>query len=136
VNDPAGKLDSLRASLRDLGSALVAFSAGVDSTFLLHVAHEELGDRVVAATVRSRSFPARELDDAVAFCRAEGIRHVLLDSEELDVPGFADNPPDRCYHCKKALFGKMLSFARENGRNWQTAARTEPGPPDGRSCVF
>ncbi|MBQ7666526.1 MAG: ATP-dependent sacrificial sulfur transferase LarE [Kiritimatiellae bacterium] len=113
--DLSAKLDSLRASLRDLGSAVVAFSAGVDSSFLLRMAHEALGDRVVAVTARSRSFPAREIDEAAAFCRAEGVRHAILDSEELDVPGFAENPPDRCYHCKKALFGKMLAFARENG---------------------
>ena len=110
-----GKLDALRSALRDFGSAAVAFSAGVDSTFLLRVAHEVLGDRVMAVTARSRSFPAREIDEAAAFCRAEGVRHVILDSEELDVPGFAENPPDRCYHCKKALFSKMLEFARENG---------------------
>ncbi|MBR4613490.1 MAG: hypothetical protein IKO40_12340, partial [Kiritimatiellae bacterium] len=109
-----GKLYALRSALRDFGSAAVAFSAGVDSTFLLRVAHEALNDRVVAVTARSRSFPAREIDEAAAFCRAEGVRHVILDSEELDVPGFAENPPDRCYHCKKALFGKMLDFAREN----------------------
>ena len=109
------KLGALRASLRDIGSAAVAFSSGVDSTFLLRVAHEELGDRCVAVTARSRSFPKRELDEAVAFSRAEGVRHAMVDSEELDVPHFAENPPDRCYHCKKALFGKLLAFARENG---------------------
>lgn len=109
------KLDALRASLRDIGSAAVAFSSGVDSTFLLRVAHEELGDRCVAVTARSRSFPKRELDEAVSFSRAEGVRHAMVDSEELDVPHFAENPPDRCYHCKKALFGKLLAFARENG---------------------
>lgn len=109
------KLERLRERLRVIGGAVVAFSSGVDSTFLLRVAHEELGDRVVAATARSHSFPKRELDEATAFCRAEGVRHVVIDSEELDIPGFAENPPDRCYHCKKELFSKLLAFARDNG---------------------
>ena len=109
------KLERLRALLRETRGAVVAFSAGVDSTFLLKVAHEELGERVVAATVRSHAFPKRELDEAMAFCRAEGVRHEILDIDELDIPGFAENPPDRCYLCKKALFGRLLAFAGDNG---------------------
>ena len=109
------KLERLRERLRNLGSAVVAFSSGVDSTFLLRVAHEELGDHIVAATIRSRTFPKRELDEAVAFCRADGIRHEIIETEELDIPGFADNPPDRCYYCKKNLFRRILSFAKGNG---------------------
>ena len=109
------KLERLRERLRDIGSAVVAFSSGVDSTFLLRVAHEELGGRVVAVTARSHTFPKRELDEAAAFCRAEGIRHEIMDSEELNIPGFAENPPDRCYHCKRELFSKLLAFARDNG---------------------
>ena len=93
----------------------MAFSSGVDSTFLLRVAHEELGDRVIAVTARSHTFPQRELEEARTFCRTEGVRHEIVDSEELDIPGFAENPPDRCYHCKKELFGKLLAFARRNG---------------------
>lgn len=112
---PEAKLERLRASLREIGSAAVAFSSGVDSTFLLRVAHEELGNRVVAVTIRSHTFPKRELDEAAAFCRAEGVRHVIIESEELDVLGFVENPPDRCYHCKRELFSKLLAFARENG---------------------
>ena len=109
------KLARLRAQLREMGSAAVAFSSGVDSTFLLRVAHEELGDRVVAVTVRSHTFPKRELEEAVAFCRAEGVRHEIIDSDELSIPGFAENPPDRCYHCKKAIFGKIIELAQANG---------------------
>ena len=109
------KAKRLRASLREIGSAAVAFSSGVDSTFLLRVAHEELGDRAVAVTVRSSTFPRRELDEAVAFCRSEGIRHEVIDSNELDIPGFAENPPDRCYLCKKSIFGTIMAFAQANG---------------------
>ena len=109
------KLERLRERLRVIGSAVVAFSSGVDSTFLLRVAHEELGERVIAATIRSHTFPKRELYEAAAFCRAEGVRHEVIDSEELDIPGFAENPPDRCYHCKRELFGRLLAFALENG---------------------
>ena len=112
---PSEKMTRLRSTLREIGSAAVAFSAGVDSTFLLRVALEELGDHVVAVTVRSSTFPRRELDEAVAFCRAEGIRHEIIDTSELDVPGFAENPPDRCYLCKKSIFGEIMAFAQANG---------------------
>ena len=114
-NDKEAKLERLRAQLREIRSAAVAFSSGVDSTFLLRVAHEELGENVVAVTARSHSFPKRELDEAAAFCAREGVRHEIIDSEELDIPGFAENPPDRCYHCKKAIFGKLVAFAQANG---------------------
>lgn len=109
------KLARLRESLRETGGAAVAFSFGVDSTFLLRVAREELGERVAAVTVRSTAFPESELEEAAAFCRAEGVRHEILDCEVLDIPGFAENPPDRCYRCKRELLGKIVSFAESNG---------------------
>jgi len=115
MRDIDEKLARLRRAIRDLGSAVVAFSAGVDSTFLLRVAHDMLGDRAVAVTMRLRSLPAGELGEASGFCRANGIRHAIIDCDELGIPGFAENPPDRCYACKKSVFSKIAAYAREQG---------------------
>ncbi|MDR3207332.1 MAG: ATP-dependent sacrificial sulfur transferase LarE [Oscillospiraceae bacterium] len=109
------KRDALADICRSLGGVAVAFSGGVDSTFLLKIAHDALGDKCVAVTARSCSFPARELNEAAAFCRAEGIAHVICDSEELDIEGFAQNPVNRCYLCKNELFTKIWEVARERG---------------------
>ena len=115
MTTPTAKLARLRERLREMDGAAVAFSAGVDSTFLLRVAHEELDDRVVAVTVRSPLIPRLELEDAAAFCRQEGVRHAFVDFDALAVPAVAANPPDRCYHCKKEIFGQIIEFARVNG---------------------
>ena len=109
------KIKRLRASLREIGSAAVAFSSGVDSTFLLRAAHEELGDKAVAVTMRSQLIPRHELDEAAAFCRQEGIRHEIIDFDALSAPAVIANPPDRCYHCKKEVFGLISAFARAAG---------------------
>lgn len=108
------KLEQLREYLKKLHSAAVAFSGGVDSTFLLKVAADTLGDRVIAVTARSCSFPEREFREASAFCEKEGIRHFVCESEELSIEGFAQNPKNRCYLCKKELFQKIWMIAEEN----------------------
>jgi uncharacterized protein len=109
------KLEHLKEYLKGLGSVAVAFSSGVDSTFLLKVAHDVLGDKAIAITAQSCSFPKRELNEAKAFCEKEGIQHVICQSEELEIEGFSKNPPNRCYLCKKELFEKIGDIAKKNG---------------------
>ena len=109
------KLEALKEYIKGLGSAAVAFSGGVDSTFLLKVTHDVLGENCIAVTARSCSFPERELNEAKAFCQKEGIKQIIVNSEELEIEGFAQNPKNRCYFCKSELFTKMKKAAEEYG---------------------
>lgn len=112
-----GKLNQLKHYLLALGSLAVAFSGGVDSTFLLKVSHDVLGDACVAVTASSCSFPERELNEARAFCVQNGIRHIVVRSEELEIEGFRHNPKNRCYLCKRELFEKIRDIADTEGLN-------------------
>ena len=111
------KLNQLKEYLKEQGSLAVAFSGGVDSTFLLKVAHDVLGDHCLAVTASSCSFPERELNEARDFCETNGIRHVVVRSEELEIEGFRHNPKNRCYLCKHELFEKIWQIARSEGLN-------------------
>ena len=105
----------LQDYLRSLGSVAIAFSSGVDSTFLLRVAHDVLGGKALAVTASSCSFPERELQEAKQFCEHNGIQHIVCKSEELEIDGFRQNPKNRCYLCKHELFEKILAIAKEHG---------------------
>ena len=105
----------LKEYLQEQGPVVIAFSGGVDSTYLVKVAQEVLGDRVLAVTAKASAFSERDLREAIEFCRQEGIAHRVMEIDEMEIPGFAENPPDRCYICKKGIFGEILRIADEQG---------------------
>lgn len=112
------KLKKLRELLSEMGGIALAYSGGVDSTFLLKVAHDCLGDKALAMIGRSDTMPKREFEFAVETASAIGARYVIVDTEELDEEDFRSNPPERCFFCKRELFGKLRALADVEGLDW------------------
>jgi pyridinium-3,5-biscarboxylic acid mononucleotide sulfurtransferase len=112
------RLNELRDAVRALGSAVIAFSGGVDSALLARVASEELSGRVILATAESATYTPAESERAKELANAFGAPHVVINTNEFEDPLFKSNPPDRCYHCKLELYGRLDALRKKHGFNF------------------
>ena len=112
------KYEKLKEYLKELGSVAVAYSNGVDSTLLLKVAHDVLGENAMAITAASGSLPLREKEEAIAFCKKEGIVQVICETKEIEREDYVQNPVNRCYICKNELFSTLKKTAEEHGMKY------------------
>jgi uncharacterized protein len=133
--NPKTKFQNLQALLQELSSVVIAFSGGVDSTFLLRAARDVLGpDKVLALTATSPTYPRFEFEESRKLAAAMGVRQLVVESNELEIPGFSQNDPRRCYYCKRELFSLCLEKGREmgfqvvlDGSNLDDLQDTRPG---------
>ena len=109
------KIIKLKSRLNEFKSAVIAFSGGVDSTFLARIARDVYGDNLLLITATSSTYPFYELEEAKSLAVLLGIKQRIIVSEEIEIPGYSDNPPDRCYYCKSELFGKIKYIAEKEG---------------------
>ncbi len=114
----SGKLECVKNILSEMQSILLAYSGGVDSTFLLKVAKDVLKDKAIAVTATSEIYPLRELEEAKKNTKMLGAKHIIISTNELDDPNFVSNTLERCYYCKKKLFSKLFELAKQYGLNY------------------